>query len=431
AVVVLHEAAGRPQLIGYVAGSGLDPEDLQAALQQRLPAYLVPSRILVLDRLPRTRHGKVDRAALPAPERERVTTVAPRTTTETQLAAIWQAVLGLETVGVSDNFFALGGDSILSLQVVSRARAAGYALSPKDLFRHQTLAALAAVAQPLATTAFDPGPVTGAVPLTPIQAEFFATAIPARHHWNQSLLLQPKNPLQADALAAALDDLQAHHASLRLRYGQADGVWQQAYAEVSHSPDGLWYRPVADPTELATLADTAQRSLDLAQGPLLRAVLFAFPDGSQRLLLVVHHLVVDGVSWRLLLEDLQSAYQARCHGNACPLPAPTSSFKAWSQRLVRWAGSAELQTQQDYWLQQVPDLSPHWPCDDRDGSARNCDAATLAFSLPPTATAQLLQHAGAAYRTQIQDLLLTALVRAWRRWSGQAALGVELEGHGR
>ncbi|MGY6217871.1 phosphopantetheine-binding protein, partial [Methylolobus aquaticus] len=153
----------------------------------------------------------LDRRALPAPERASTATLAPRTPTEAQLAAIWQEVLGLDSVGVSDNFFALGGDSILSLQVVSRARAVGYALSPKDLFRHQTLAALAAVAQPLATTAFDPGPVTGAVPLTPIQAEFFATDIPARHHWNQSVLLASPGPLDTDALAAALRALLAQH----------------------------------------------------------------------------------------------------------------------------------------------------------------------------------------------------------------------------
>ncbi|MBM4200177.1 MAG: AMP-binding protein, partial [Gammaproteobacteria bacterium] len=432
AVVVLREedTAGA-QLVGYVGGEGLTPERLQAALREQLPAYLVPQRIVVLERLPRLASGKLDRRALPAPERASPETLAPRTPTEAQLAAIWQEVLGLDSVGVSDNFFELGGDSILSLQVVSRARAVGYALSPKDLFRHQTLAALAAVARPLATTAFDPGPVTGAVPLTPIQAEFFATDIPARHHWNQSVLLASPGPLDTDALAAALRALLAQHDSLRLRYRQVDGAWQQAYAEAESAAELLWHRPVADRAALAAEAEAAQRSLDLAQGPVLRAVYMPVADGSARLLLVIHHLVVDGVSWRILLEDLHTAYRQRVAGQSIVLPPKTASFQTWARHLENYAASEALRQEAAFWAAMLTPPLPDPPRDVPVEIVCYRDADEVAISLDEAETRQLLRKAPAAYRSRIEELLLVPLAMTLCGWTRQREALIELERHGR
>ena len=267
--------------------------------------------------------------------------IAPRNEVEQRLAAIWQDLLSIPQVGLDDNFFALGGDSIIAIQVVSRARQAGLQLSPRDLFQHQSVRGLAQVAQPLTATPVEQAPAHGEAELAPVQHWFFEQAIPERQHWNQSLLLQARQPLDGERLERALLRLLAHHDALRLRFREENGVWHQAYAEQAESP--LWRRRATSPEALATLCEEAQRSLDLARGPLIRALLVRLADGSQRLLLAIHHLVVDGVSWRILLEDLQRAYEQRLAGQAPQLPAKTSAFKAWAGRLAEYARGPALQ----------------------------------------------------------------------------------------
>jgi amino acid adenylation domain-containing protein/non-ribosomal peptide synthase protein (TIGR01720 family) len=456
AVVVLREDHGRRYLAGYVGGAAdLSADGLRRALAAELPAPLVPSALIVLARLPRTAHGKVDRPALPAPA-PAAGAIAPRTAAERQLAAIWQELLGRpgpgpelaprllraeprgeaegqsRGIGVGDNFFELGGDSILAIQVVSRARQAGLHFTPQDLFRHPTLESLARHAQTVARPAIDPGPVTGDVPLTPIQAEFFALDLPDRRHWNQALLLRPRQPLHPGRLAAALDHLVRHHDSLRLRYRATAQGWEQRYAAPDPAPDQtlLWQAAVADAAAIEAQAQRAQRSLDLADGPLLRAVHLRVGDGSERLLLVIHHLVVDGVSWRILLEDLQAAYTQLGQHLVPRLPAKTSAYRDWARRLAGYAGSAALAGELDYWESQLQGADPHWPADPPAG-ADPAGSGGVSLRLDRAATRQLLHEAGAAYRSSLQDLLLTALARVLCRWSGRPDVLIALEGHGR
>ncbi|MEZ0198182.1 phosphopantetheine-binding protein, partial [Pseudomonas qingdaonensis] len=208
AVVMAQPGANGPQLVAYcvaddaVAADALK-QQLKASLKARLPDYMVPVHWVLMARLPLTPNGKVDRKALPLPDmsQARQAYVAPRSELEQQLAAIWQDVLKLEQVGLDDNFFELGGDSIVSIQVVGRARQAGIAFSPKDVFEQQTVQGLARVARRgAAQQQIDQGPVSGELHLLPAQAEFFALAIPERHHWNQSVLLDALQPLDADRL---------------------------------------------------------------------------------------------------------------------------------------------------------------------------------------------------------------------------------------
>ncbi|HEX6240910.1 MAG TPA: amino acid adenylation domain-containing protein, partial [Polyangiales bacterium] len=348
---------GKP-LVGYVTTRReVDEEAFEATLRsylsERLPEYMVPWRVLVLSALPLTANGKVDRKALPAPSaRETGSYEAPSTPVEKELAQIWSDVLGVARVGVEDNFFELGGDSILSLQIVTRARAGGLGLSPKQLFQHQTVRALASVATQIAETREAQGPVAGALPLTPIQAQFFHEVMAHRDHFNQALLLMPRDVLRAPVLERALRMVCAHHDALRLRYRQSDGQVVQAY-EADEGQDALlWERAVADRDELPRMIAEAQRSLSLTDGPLLRAVHLTLEDGSERLLVVIHHLVVDGVSWRILLEDLASAYEALGRGEEPVFAAKTSSFKAWADRLEAYAASAEMARELPYWLAQ-------------------------------------------------------------------------------
>ncbi|ORC50833.1 hypothetical protein BZK31_27780, partial [Pseudomonas floridensis] len=230
-------------------------------------------------------------------------------------------------VGSTDNFFELGGDSILSLQIIARAKRQGIKLSPKQLFEKQTIGQLASVAKliqkkPVAAVEQS----SGSLPLLPIQARFFELEIPERHHWNQAVMLTPQTALDATLLQSALTMLVEQHDALRLGFSQQNGSWQATFGPLN-TRDLLWTHVLDDAARLSELADEAQRSLDLKNGPLLRALLVDLPQGEQRLLLVIHHLVVDGVSWRVLLEDLQQAYQALAAGQPVALPGKTSSLK--------------------------------------------------------------------------------------------------------
>ncbi|WAT31391.1 non-ribosomal peptide synthetase [Pseudomonas sp. GXZC] len=412
---------GGKQLVAYLVLEDQAPVDLKAWLLSSLPEYMVPTHIMYLAKLPVTANGKLDRKALPVPDAApQQAYVAPENDLQKTLATIWSDVLGVEQIGLEDNFFELGGDSIISIQVVSRARQAGIRLSPRDLFQYQSVRTLALVATREQAAIIDQGPVTGEVILTPVQQSFFEQAIPVRQHWNQSLLLTPRETLEPARLEAALTQLINHHDALRLRFVQQADGWRQTHAEPVTTAE-VWQTQVADDAELAALCDEAQRSLDLEQGPLLRAALVAMADGSQRLLLVVHHLAVDGVSWRILLEDLQQAYR-----NAA-LPAKTSAYQLWAQQLQ--AHALTLDEQLPYWQAQTTNVD--LPCDNPQGGLQNRLGSKVDIRLSAEHTRQLLQDAPAAYRTQVNDLLLTALARVISRWSEQPAALIQLEGHGR
>ncbi|QYE75421.1 non-ribosomal peptide synthase/polyketide synthase [Pseudomonas aeruginosa] len=446
AVVVAQAGASGQQLVGYVVPH--DPalaEDVDAqaacrdalrkALKERLPEYMLPAHLLFLACMPLTPNGKLDRKALPKPsaDQQQRDYQAPRSEVERQLATIWAEVLKLEQVGLADNFFEIGGDSIISLQVVSRARQLGIHFTPKMLFEAQTIGTLAPLAESgTQVLAIDQGPVTGVTPLLPIQQGFFAEEVAERHWWNQSVLLEAREPLDARHLEQALRGVLAHHDALRLSFTREAAGWTARHRGVEEGAAALLrVARVADLAALRALADEVQRSLDLADGPLLRALLATFDDGSQRLLLVIHHLVVDGVSWRILFEDLQTAYRQLLAGQAVELPAKTSAFRDWAERLRAFAGDGGLDGELAYWQGQLQGASSDLPCLDPLGDQSNRHARSVSCGLDAEATRQLLQEAPAAYRTQVNDLLLTALARVICRWTGQVDALIQLEGHGR
>ncbi|HHX4494923.1 TPA: non-ribosomal peptide synthase/polyketide synthase [Pseudomonas aeruginosa] len=446
AVVVAQAGASGQQLVGYVvpqdpalvedAGAQAACRDaLRKALKERLPEYMLPAHLLFLACMPLTPNGKLDRKALPKPsaDQQQRDYQAPRSEVERQLATIWAEVLKLEQVGLADNFFEIGGDSIISLQVVSRARQLGIHFTPKMLFEAQTIGALAPLAESgTQVLAIDQGPVTGVTPLLPIQQGFFAEEVAERHWWNQSVLLEAREPLDARHLEQALRGVLAHHDALRLSFTREAAGWTARHRGVEEGAAALLrVARVADLAALRALADEVQRSLDLADGPLLRALLATFDDGSQRLLLVIHHLVVDGVSWRILFEDLQTAYRQLLAGQAVELPAKTSAFRDWAERLRAFAGDGGLDGELAYWQGQLQGTSSDLPCLDPLGDQSNRHARSVSCGLDAEATRQLLQEAPAAYRTQVNDLLLTALARVICRWTGQVDALIQLEGHGR
>ncbi|MGH7360682.1 MAG: condensation domain-containing protein, partial [Candidatus Methylomirabilales bacterium] len=433
---------GEKRLVGYyVAGEGVvEPEAVRGYLQGKLPEYMVPGALVPLAALPLTPNGKVDRKALPAPEgggAERVYEV-PRTPTEELLAGIWGEVLHQKRVGRHDNFFALGGDSILSIQIVARARQAGLQLTPRQLFQHQSIAELAAVVGTGPRIEAEQGVVSGPVPLTPIQGWFFEQALPEPQHFNQAVLLGVGPELEPKWVQRVVRQLLVHHDALRLRFIPEETGWRQVNAGLEEGVpfgvvdlSGLAHAPQRLALERAAAA--VQASLDLSTGPLVRVVWFRLgPELPGRLLLVVHHLAVDGVSWRVLLEDFQQAYEQLTQGEAISLPPKTTAFKAWAGRLGAYGQSAAVRAELDYWrgvARGVVPLPRDYACDPAANTV--AAAAEVAVALSTEQTRALLQEVPPVYHTQINDVLLTALVQSMAPWTGERTLLLDLEGHGR
>lgn len=444
-VVVAHTAErGDQQLVAYVVARGDVPpavDELRAFLKETLPEYMVPSVVMFLEVLPLTPNGKVDRGALPAPELQAtesgVEYVAPRNEAEKTLVAIWEDVLNVQQVGIHDNFFDLGGHSIISMQIVSRANQAGLSLGVRHLMDAPTIAQLATLTEESRAVVAEQTPVEGPVPLTPIQREFLERELPDAHHWNQAFLLHAPPACRPEIVEKSLQHLLAHHDALRLRFNQRGSEWSQVnarsegasvFVHLDLSERSAHQQDAAMTEEM----ERAQRSLDLSAGPLLRAVLFDLgSDRGSRLLIVIHHLAVDAVSWRILLEDFEAAYEQLCRGEEVRLPAKTTSFRQWSQRLSKFANSDAMAVEADYWLAKQQSSGGRLPVDRSDGDNTVASSAKVTVSLDVEQTGALLQRVPAVYRTQINDVLLTALHQVMSEWTGDSSLLVNLEGHGR
>ncbi|MFY9808631.1 MAG: condensation domain-containing protein, partial [Pseudonocardiaceae bacterium] len=356
------------------------------------------------------------------------------TDTEQALADIWAQVLDTDQIGVNDNFFELGGDSILSIQVVSRARQAGLWLATRDIFANQTIASLASVATAVETDVVQRKPVVGAVPLTPIQRWFFLTARSNPHHFNQSILVELTDDADERAVQGALDALLVHHDALRMRFERIDGKWRQHNSpaepvDVLQRCDLSGVDSTEQPAAMEKIADGVHAGFDLGRPPLLKAVLFTL-GGDQRpyLLLVAHHLVVDGVSWRILLDDLDMAYQQTVRGEPIDLGLKTTSFRDWAQRLTEHALAGGLDHELDHWAaavdaEELPVRDPRTEPDNTPG--------TVTVLMGAEETDALLRAAPTVYRTRINDVLLAALAWALARWTGRDRVSINLEGHGR
>jgi non-ribosomal peptide synthase protein (TIGR01720 family) len=340
-------------------------------------------------------------------------------------------------VGVDDNFFELGGDSILSIQVVARARQEGLHLTPQQLFQYQTVAELAAVAETTTDVEAEQGAVRGEVPLTPIQRWFFEQEPSEPWHFNQSMLLEVHAPLGPELLEQALGALVRHHDALRLRFWRAADGWRQEIADADAAPvlEVVDLTGLAGADREAALAEAAARlqtGLKLEAGQVVRAGLMRLGGGRpDRLLVVVHHLAVDGVSWRVLLEDLETACEQLVRGEVVVLPAKTTSFKAWAERLVAHVRSGALEREAAYWLDEARGHVRGVPVDDERGLNTETSERTVAVRLSAEETRALLVEVPAAYNTQIQDALLAALARGLSAWLGSGTVLVDLEGHGR
>lgn len=418
----------------YVAGQALSADDLRTYLMSRLPEYMVPSFFVWMEKMPRTVNGKLDRKALPAPEVSRTEMQEmPVTSSEQLLADIWCKVLEIQTVSVTDNFFAIGGDSIKSTQIVSRLRSAGYEISVKDIFICQNIRELANRVRPVVSVR-DQSPVTGTAILTPVQRLFFEGPVTRKHHYNQSVLLNFPAGISVDVVKKIFIRIQEHHDALRmvLRHnGDGDIMMENRGVDME-----LWcreydFRGTPEPAAaLLAACNSVQAGIDLQSGPLMRLALSHMPDGS-RLLIVIHHLVVDGISWRILLEDIASLYD-RLQKNEVPgLPPKTDAFLNWPSRLSEYIRTESYQKAKCYWALPAPGKTVPIRRDHNTEQGTLAHAAIETIRLDHATTAALITTAHHRFGTRINDLLLTALLLAVRRQYGNNILRLDLEGHGR
>jgi amino acid adenylation domain-containing protein/non-ribosomal peptide synthase protein (TIGR01720 family)/FkbM family methyltransferase len=407
-------------------------EDIKAILLAELPAYMVPSHYVQLAQMPITSNGKIDRKQLPDPEdlvMERgVSYIAPRNELEEHLVAVFEEVLKKHPIGIKEDFFILGGDSIKSIQIVSRLKERGYSLTIQDILLCPILEDLAGRVK-VVSRFIDQGIVEGIIPLSPIQHYFFQSSLTDRHHYNQSVLLYSKAQLSEKGLRAILNKIVLHHDALRMIYRERPECWdqenkgiEQGYSFEVH--EGL------DERLFAAHCDRIQSSINLGQGPLFKACLFRDSTGD-RLLLVGHHLIIDGVSWRILFEDLSILYQQYLSGVPLSLPLKTDSFKYWQDKQLAYSQSEVLQKEEPYWSSiesvQIEPLMMDYP----EGSNLMKDVSSKSFLLDEELTKKLLTQCYQAYHTEINDVLLTALGLALEECFGLKNVLISLEGHGR
>ena len=421
----------------YVSSRPLTSSELRTYLAQKLPGNTIPAYFIPLEEIPLTTNGKLDRQALPSLEETRselnTAFIAPSTLVEKTLAQIWQTVLKLDRVGIYDNFFDLGGDSIMAIQIVARANEMGLHLNPERVFQYPAIVELAREVNASSTALAEQGLITGNIPLTPIQHRFFAQNLHNPHHYNQSLLLEVSETLEPNLLTEVLQQLLIHHDALRLQFAQKLATWQQcnldAVTNIEVKSFDLSGQTAAEQERaVATTEADLQTRLDLNTGKLIQVALFTLgEDRANLLLIIIHHLAIDGVSWLILLEDLQTLYRQLSNRETIQLPLKTTSFKQWSEGLVKSSLSEEV----DYWLNSACAYS-QLPVDyKREGGNTEASAQTISVALSKAETQSILQEIPTVHHTQINELLLTALVLTFAEITQQQSLQIDLEGHGR
>ena len=421
-VIAREDRPGDKRLVGYITGTA-DPVQARAALAQKLPGYMVPVAVMVIDAVPLTVNGKLDKRALPAPEFHNVDRYrAPGNAVEEILACIYAQVLGLERVGVDESFFDLGGDSILSMQVVSRARAAGVVCRPRDVFVEQTVSRLALVAQVAdgKDAVVDEG--TGPVSATPIIRWLQGVQGPVEQ-FNQTVVVRTPAGVTDVDVVVILQALLDQHAMLRLRVGDDWSLTVSEPGSVKAAACLQRVHAISDETLAA-----ARTRLNPLEGAMVSAL---WAPGASQLALMIHHLAVDGVSWRILLEDLNIAWTQHRSGQPIALPAPGMSFARYSSLLADYAQQQDVVELADTWRKAtaapavLPAVTP-----EVDTYAA---AGSLTVSLEGETTRLLLSEIPTAYHAGVQDILLIAFGLAVGEFlgTGGAPVCIDVEGHGR
>ncbi|WP_239586899.1 condensation domain-containing protein, partial [Shouchella xiaoxiensis] len=405
-----------------------------------LPEYMIPTSILPLEEMPITANGKVDRKALPKPYTSNLNTETiyeePTTNRERVLTEIWEEVLSRKKVGITDNFFEIGGDSILAIRLIAKAKEQGLNFTPKDLFHHRTIANLVSVVREVEDNE-EQGLIEGNVPLTPVQQWFFETILEEPNHFNQSLFLQVRDEIDPALLKKSFDYLIEYHDALRSRFSLSEEGWKQENVGLDGELQEFKVIDLADHSselqkkEMGRIANRAQQELSIEKGPLVNVRYFNLGRKQpNRILIIIHHLVVDGVSWRILLDDLHKVYQDLKNQEEPKLPSKTMSYKKWAEKLLEYVDSDKIQKEKAYWLDVISKGSTPLAID-YQGENTVASTDNVSVELNQAYTASLLQEVPKTYHTQIQEILLMVLGETFSEWIGRTPLLIDVEGHGR
>src|SRR3990167_5349292 len=445
--VTVQAAEGKEKIIAYFVPLHIDEpinrELLRSRLLKELPQYMVPHLFIELSEIPLTQNGKLNRAALPDLDKAyhyalQEDFVSPETQEEQQLAKIWAEVLNQPRIGINDNFFSLGGDSILSIQVVAKARALGLRFEAHNLFQYPTIYELSKITQQGTSLSVDQGLASGSFPLSPPQAWFINQQLDNPSHFNQSFLFNFKKPVSVKLLEEALKELVKHHDALRLLFRKgcqsSDMVFydfqENTFSQILHI-ENLYHLNDQGSQAIEVICNSYQASLDIEQGPVMAAVYIEGPDlEGRRLFIAIHHLVVDTYSWLIILEDFQSLVGQLELNKAISLPRKTSSYRSWVEGLQKVA-SLTLQKQLPYWEKLLTGYHPVPVEFNQDYFPRRDETELVHIKWTKEQTRNLLTQAHVAYNTRMNDLLLAALSLAFWRWKHIEQLWFNLEGHGR
>ncbi|WP_374019699.1 condensation domain-containing protein, partial [Paenibacillus thiaminolyticus] len=435
-VTAEREEGGHAYLCAYlVTERECTATELRAHLACSMPEYMIPSYFVRLGQFPLLPNGKIDLKALPDLDRDIAGTeyARPENVVQAILTEVWQEVLAVQRIGIFDSFFDYGGDSIKAIQIAARLNRHSLKLEIKDLFLHPTIEQLSPLVKRRESW-IDQSPVEGRVRLTPIQIWFFGQNFRNRHQWNQAEIFFRREGFNPVLLERALHKIVEHHDALRLVFHEHD----HEIVQMNRATDGTHF--TLEVMDLRQHADWAERieadvlrlqgGIDLSAGPLVKAGLYQTEEGDH-LALVIHHLAIDGVSWRILIEDLSAAYEAAAAGQPVALPDKTHSYQRWAEELTAFAGSRALLQEVPYWANLENTLADPLPTRQAAASNTQEDSAAVTFRLSSNETECLLKKANQAYRTEPNDILLAALGLALRDWGKMERIAVEMEGHGR
>jgi bacitracin synthase 3 len=420
-------------LVAYVAGDNLEKTVLENFLAEHLTSYMIPSHIVIVERIPLTKNGKINYGALPDSANNRTTIYeAPKNIIEEKLATIWKDVLGREQIGVSDNFFEIGGDSIKAIQVSARLNQLSLRLDVRDIILNPILKNLCAYVREQKLNV-DQREVSGEVPLTPIQKQFLDIN-DEHNHYNFSSLFVLERRLDLRVLNEIFRKIVGHHDALRLVYSWDGSIWKQTHTFIdrnvtiveeydlvnAHSPE----------QDLFVITQQLQGSLKLDNAPPMKVALFRLKE-NDRLLIIVHHLVVDGISWRILLEDFKTLYAQSLKNSTLKLPLKSHSFKDWSLHLQELITSEFFKKESTYWAEKLSDVSIHAPgnYERLENIAR--DEITYTLTLDVDHTNQLLTMVPKVFKTEINDILLASLGLSLCIFNQCNKSLIWLESHGR
>lgn len=418
-------------LCAYViSNTQIEESEVKENLAKYLPEYMVPKRVIQLDKLPKTMSGKIDKKSLPIPTViSNHDYVEPTTDREKKLSKVFKEIFGADKISIKDNFIELGGDSIKAIRIVSKLREYNLEVSIKDIMQNKTIEKIALFIKESKNRENNQVELTGEVPLTPIQKDFFDNNLPKENHFNQSVMLETSKKIDIEMLIKSIKAIIGHHDMLRATYKAGKQVVSGTDTDNLYEliQSNIIYKDIRD-TRIEDKCNKIHESLDIENGPIIKFAIFNTEDKNY-LFITAHHLVIDAVSWRILLDDLNSAYKLAKENSKIQLPMKTNSFKCWSEMLHRYRDSDDIKKEIEYWKiieDKVKILNSNKNKDKEISTFNNIDVL-----LDENKTQMLLNNCAKAYNTEINDLLLTALSRAWNKLTSDEAIAITLEGHGR